>query len=65
MFWIWNILDLYLQQIFENQRVGKQALEDEDFLYVMDRVGVFVGIMQEGTCNRAKVKGVFIKQVFL
>lgn len=45
---IWNVLDLYLQQIFENLWVRKQALDDADFLYIMDRVGIFAGIMQKG-----------------
>lgn len=62
---IWNVLDLHLQQIFENPGVGKQTLDDGHFLYIMDRVGIFVGIVQKWTYNRAKLKGVFIKQVFL
>lgn len=61
----WNVLDLQLQQTFENPGVGKQALDDAHFLYIMDRVDIFVGIMQKQIYNRAKLKGVFTKQVFL
>lgn len=59
------MLDLQLQQIFENPGVGKQALDDAHFLYTMYRVDIFVGIMQKQIYNRAKLKGVFTKQDFL
>lgn len=51
-----NVLDLHLQQIFENPGMEKQALDDADLLHIMDRVDIFVGVMQKQIYNRAKSK---------
>lgn len=53
------MLDSQLQQIIENPGVRKQDVNYADFLYINDKVEIFVGITQKGI-HRAKLKGVFI-----